>query len=164
MRLPTLDEFPLIDATMNGISACLLLTGFVLIKARRFRAHAYLMIAAFCSSTVFLACYLTYHAQRPPKSLGLGWSTFSVIYFTILISHTVLAVVILPLIAVTFWRAYRRLWEKHRRISMVTMPLWFYVSVTGVVIYWMLYHIAPTMAPPSGANHATDADTTTRHF
>ena len=140
-----LDDFPLLNASLNGTSACLLLLGFGLIKAGRYKAHAGTMIAAFCTSTVFLACYVIYHALRPPKSLGLGFSTFSVIYFIILISHTILAIAILPLIAMTFWRAYKRLWDKHRKIAVITLPLWFYVSVTGVVIYWMLYHVAPTM-------------------
>ena len=145
MNWISLDSFPLLNSCLNATSATLLVTGFVFIKTGRYKAHAATMIAAFCTSTVFLTCYVIYHAQRAPKSLGLPMSTFKVVYFTILISHTILAIVIVPLILVTFWRAYKRLWDKHRKIAVITMPLWFYVSVTGVVIYWMLYHIAPTL-------------------
>jgi uncharacterized membrane protein YozB (DUF420 family) len=141
----SLDSFPLLNSCLNAASATLLLAGFVFIKTGRYKAHGVSMIAAFCTSSVFLTCYLIYHVQRPPKSLGLPMSTFKVVYFTILISHTILAIVIVPLILVTFWRAYKRLWDKHRKIAVITMPLWFYVSVTGVVIYWMLYHVAPTL-------------------
>jgi uncharacterized membrane protein YozB (DUF420 family) len=145
VRPITLDDFPALNASLNGTSAVLLLIGYVLIKRGQIRAHAAAMIAAVCTSAVFLACYLIYHAQRPPKSLGLPRSAFSTTYFVILISHTILAVVILPLIALTLWRAYRRRWDLHRKISVITFPLWLYVSVTGVVIYWLLYHMAPKM-------------------
>jgi uncharacterized membrane protein YozB (DUF420 family) len=140
-----LDDFPALNASLNGTSALLLLTGYVLIKRRRIKAHAAAMIAAVCTSAAFLACYLIYHLQRPPKSLGLPRSAFSTTYYAILFTHTVLAVVILPLIALTLWRAYKRRWDLHRRISVITFPLWLYVSVTGVIIYWMLYHVASKM-------------------
>jgi len=136
----SLDSFPLLNCCLNAASASLLLAGFVFIKTGRYKAHAASMIAAFCTSTVFLTCYLIYHTHRAPKSLGLPMSTFTVVYFIILFTHTILAIVIVPLILVTFWRAYKRLWDKHRKIAVITMPLWFYVSVTGVVIYFMLYH------------------------
>ena len=135
-----LDSFPLLNSCLNATSATLLVIGFIFIKTGRYKAHGITMIAAFCTSAVFLTCYLIYHTQRAPKSLGLPMSAFTMVYFIILFTHTILAIVIVPLILITFWRAYKRLWDKHRKIAVITMPLWFYVSVTGVVIYFMLYH------------------------
>ncbi len=140
-----IQDFPALNASLNATSAVLLLSGYILIKLRKVRSHATLMICAVVTSTAFLACYLIYHAQTAPRSLGVPPGLFRTIYFSILISHTILAVVILPLIAMTLLRAYRRQWERHRRISLITFPLWFYVSVTGVIIYWMLYRVAPGM-------------------
>ena len=141
-------DFPLLNASLNGASAVFLLVAYGFIKARRYTAHAAMMIAAVATSTAFLACYLTYHAIRvrrgitlthfPPGSLR-PW------YLALLGSHTILAVVILPLILITLWWAAKRKWRLHRLISVWTFPLWLYVSVTGVVIYWMLYHVAPTL-------------------
>jgi uncharacterized membrane protein YozB (DUF420 family) len=145
LRPIALDDFPALNASLNGTSALLLLAGYVLIKRRRIKAHAVAMIAAVCTSTVFLACYLTYHYRRGTHRLNLPRSAFSTTYYAILTSHTILAVVILPLIALTLWRAYKRRWDLHRKISVITFPLWLYVSVTGVVIYWLLYHGAPRM-------------------
>jgi uncharacterized membrane protein YozB (DUF420 family) len=136
----SLDSFPLLNSCLNATSASLLLGGVIFIKTGRYKAHVATMIAAFCTSTIFLTCYIIYHVQRAPKILGLPMSTFTVVYFIILFTHTILAIVIVPLILITFWRAYKRLWDKHRKIAVITMPLWFYVSVTGVVIYLMLYH------------------------
>ena len=140
--------FPLVNATLNGTSAVLLLAGYGFIKTRRYAAHATMMIAAFVTSTAFLACYLTYHYLRVQQGITVTHfpqSGLQPVYLTILISHTILAVVILPLILTTLWRAARRQWARHRRISVWTFPLWLYVSVTGVVIYWMLYHVAPAL-------------------
>jgi uncharacterized membrane protein YozB (DUF420 family) len=140
-----IEDFPLVNASLNGASAALLLGGYVLIKLRRIRSHAAMMLAAVVTSTAFLACYLTYHWLRSRQGIVVTRfppSTWRPVYLIILISHTFLAVVILPLIAITLWRAYRRQWDRHRRISVITFPLWFYVSVTGVIIYWMLYHLA----------------------
>ena len=143
-----LSYFPVINASLNGTSALLLLLAFVFVKARKYVAHGTTMIAAVVTSSVFLGCYLTYHAllvrrgivlTRFPESSLRPW------YRLLLGSHTILAVVILPLIAITLWAAYRRNWVLHRRISVWTFPLWFYVSVTGVAVYWMLYHVAPTL-------------------
>lgn len=141
--------FPFINATLNATSAAFLLIAYAMIKARRIRPHTVLMIAALFTSTAFLICYITYHIDRamrhevitrfPP---GTIWRP---IYLTILITHTILAIVILPMVIVTFWRAIHRRWESHRRIAVWTFPLWLYVSVTGVVIYWMLYRFAPTL-------------------
>ena len=148
-----LSYFPVVNASLNGTSAVLLVIAFALVKARRYAAHATVMILALLTSSAFLACYLTYHylrakqgvtvTQFPPGSLR-PW------YLALLFSHTILAVVILPLIATALWAAIRRRWPLHRKISSVTLPLWFYVSVTGVVIYWMLYHVAPALR--SGAH------------
>jgi uncharacterized membrane protein YozB (DUF420 family) len=121
----------------------------ILIKARRVRGHAICMIAAVVSSIVFLACYLIYHYLKLKAGVALtrfpasGWRP---VYLAILISHTILAVVILPMIAMTLWRAWKRQWEGHRRIASPTFWLWLYVSVTGVIVYWMLYHMAPRIA------------------
>ena len=140
-------DFPLLNATLNGASAVLLAAAFVLIKRGRIRAHGWTMCAAVVTSTAFLACYVTYHALKQQR--GETFTPFPPhpvwrpVYLTVLWTHTPLAAVILPLIAMTLWRAYKRQWALHRRISVVTLPLWFYVSVTGVVIYLMLYQLAP---------------------
>jgi uncharacterized membrane protein YozB (DUF420 family) len=142
----TVENFPLVNATLNGASAVFLLIAYVLIKARRYAAHATMMMAAVVTSTAFLGCYLTYHYLRVRQGITVTRfpaSGLRPLYLTILLSHTFLAVVILPLVALTLFRAFRREWFGHRRISVWTFPLWLYVSVTGVVIYWMLYHIAP---------------------
>ena len=139
-----LELFPPIDAALNGTSALLLLTGYILIRNRKIFAHATMMISAFVTSTIFLAFYLTYH--RFHGTTHFPESSARPIYLIILGTHTVLAAVIVPLILITFWRAYKRQWVKHRRIARWTFPLWLYVSVTGVVIYWMLYHLAPRLA------------------
>lgn len=138
-------DFPWINASLNATSATLLFAGWVLIKLHRIRAHGYAMAAALVTSTAFLACYLTYHYLRGGRVTTFPASDWRPWYYALLISHTILAVVILPLIAMTVWRAYKRQWDKHRRISVITLPLWFYVSVTGVAVYWMLYHFAPTL-------------------
>jgi uncharacterized membrane protein YozB (DUF420 family) len=145
----TFHDFPLVNATLNGASAVLLASGFVLIKQGKVKAHATMMISAVCTSAAFLACYLTYHTLKAMHGETISHfppGNVRPIYLTILISHTILAVVILPLIAMTLWRAYHEQWEKHRKVAVITFPLWFYVSVTGVVIYWMLYDLAPRLA------------------
>ena len=143
-----LSYFPLVNASLNGASAVFLVAAYGLIKARRFAAHATMMIAAVITSTAFLACYLTYHTLRFRQGIGVTKfppSGLRPVYLTILTSHTILAVVILPLVMITLFRAARRQWPRHRRISVWTFPLWLYVSVTGVIIYWMLYHVAPAL-------------------
>jgi protein SCO1/2/putative membrane protein len=139
----TLADFPHLNAALNALSAVLIVTGLVLIRRGRFRAHAAMMIAATITSTAFLVCYLIYHAQMPPKSFAVAASPIRTIYFGILLSHTLLAAVVLPLVLISLWRAYRRQWEKHRRIGPWTSGVWLYVSITGVIIYWMLYHLWP---------------------
>jgi uncharacterized membrane protein YozB (DUF420 family) len=142
-------SFPAIEATLNGSSAVLLAAAWLCIKRNNWRAHATLMIAAVVTSAAFLTCYLSYHAYRVRHGVGVTRfppSAWRPMYLSVLVSHTVLAVVILPLILTTLYFAIRRRWTRHRRISAVTLPLWLYVSVTGVVVYWMLYHLAPGLA------------------
>lgn len=140
--------FPVINASLNGASAIFLVIAYVLIKARRFAAHATMMIAALITSVAFLTCYLTYHALRVRMGITVTHFPQGALrpyYLLLLGSHTILAVVILPLILMTVWWASRRNWRLHRTISVWTFPLWLYVSVTGVMVYWMLYHVAPKL-------------------
>jgi uncharacterized membrane protein YozB (DUF420 family) len=137
--------FPQINATLNATSALLLLAGRYFISRHKIPAHRASMIAAFTTSTLFLISYLAYHytlyhfAHSASKHFqGQGWSR--PLYFTILISHTILAVVIVPMILVTLSRALRERFDRHRAIARWTYPIWLYVSVTGVIIYFMLYH------------------------
>jgi uncharacterized membrane protein YozB (DUF420 family) len=132
--------FPVIDASLNGTSAVLLLVGRGFIKRGRMAAHRAVMIAALASSSIFLACYLYYHWHVGSVHFqGQGWSR--PVYFTILISHTILAATIVPMIMITLSRALRERFDRHRAIARWTYPLWMYVSVTGVIVYFMLYHL-----------------------
>ena len=140
--------FPFINATLNATSAAFLLFAYVMIKQRKIRAHTIAMIAALFTSAAFLACYLTYHINRamhhgvitrfPP---GTIWRP---IYLTILFSHLALAVAIVPLALITLNRALKGRFEPHRKIARWTLPIWLYVSLTGVLIYWMLYQLYPS--------------------
>ena len=131
--------FPVIDASLNGTSAVLLLIGRGFIKRGQMAAHRAVMIAALASSSIFLACYLYYHWHvGSVRFQGHGWSR--PVYFTILISHTLLAITILPLVIITLSRALRERFDQHRAIARWTFPLWLYVSCTGVIVYFMLYH------------------------
>jgi uncharacterized membrane protein YozB (DUF420 family) len=131
--------FPAINATLNGASAVLLLIGRNFIKRGRMATHRAFMIAAVTTSTLFLISYLYYHAHvGSVRFQGQGWTR--PVYFTILISHTILAAAIVPLVIITLSRALRGRFDRHRAIARWTFPLWLYVSVTGVVIYFMLYH------------------------
>lgn len=131
---------PRINATLNGTSAVLLLIGHNYIKRGRMAAHRAFMIAAVVTSSLFLTSYLYYHAHVGLVHFrGQGWSR--PLYFTILTSHTILAIAIVPLVIITLSRALRERFDRHRTIARWTYPLWLYVSVTGVVIYLMLYHL-----------------------
>jgi uncharacterized membrane protein YozB (DUF420 family) len=134
-------DLPAVNATLNALSALLLLTGYVMIKQRRLIAHRNVMIAALVSSALFLTSYLVYHAQVGSKHFP-GTGTARTVYLTILITHTVLAAAVPFLAAITVWRAYRKRWSLHTRIARWTLPIWLYVSVTGVVVYWMLYQMS----------------------
>jgi uncharacterized membrane protein YozB (DUF420 family) len=137
-------ELPAVNASLNGLSAIFLTAGFVFIKRGNKIAHRNCMVAAFVTSIVFLGCYLTYHTylavvlhQGPTRFLHPVW--FRPIYLTILLTHTVLAAVIVPMILVTLYRAKKERFESHKKIARWTWPLWMYVSVTGVLVYWLLY-------------------------
>ena len=135
--------FPALDASLNGTSAVLLLVGRGFIKRGNMAAHRAVMLAALVSSSVFLACYLYYHWHVGSVHFqGQGWSR--PVYFSILISHTILAAAIVPLIIITLSRALRQRFDRHRAIARWTYPLWMYVSVTGVIVYFMLYHLFAT--------------------
>jgi uncharacterized membrane protein YozB (DUF420 family) len=140
----TILDLPAVNASLNGLSAIFLSAGFVFIKHGNKIAHRNCMIAAFVTSIIFLSCYLTYHGylayalhRGPTRFVNPAW--FRPIYLTILLTHTVLAVVIVPLILTTLWRAKRERFEAHKKIARWTLPLWLYVSVTGVLVYWLLY-------------------------
>lgn len=133
---------PALNATLNAASAILLAAGYLLIRRRRVAGHKRCMLSAFSASTVFLVSYLTlrYFAGMT-RFTGQGW--IRPVYFTILISHTILAAAIVPLALVTLSRGLRGRYDRHVRIARWTLPLWLYVSATGVLVYWILYHLYP---------------------
>jgi putative membrane protein len=135
---------PHLNAVLNTTSALLLLAGFRFIRLGRIHAHRNCQVTAVMTSTLFLISYLTYHYYHGATRFA-GQGLARPLYFTILISHTILAVVIVPLIVVTLYRAALGDFDRHRRIARWTLPLWLYVSVTGVVVYMMLYHIYPSL-------------------
>lgn len=139
--------FPVINATLNGTSAVLIATGRVLIRRGRVTAHRACMIAAVICSSGFLCSYLWYHAHVGSIRFQ-GQGIVRPMYFGILISHTLLAAVVVPLVIVTLMRGLRARFDRHRAIARWTYPVWLYVSITGVVIYVMLYHLyaAPKVA------------------
>ena len=141
--LNLISRLPHLNALLNSTSAILLISGYRFIRLGRIKAHRNCQIAAVVSSTVFLASYITYHYFHG-TSRFMGQGVVRLVYFSILISHTILAVVIVPLVIVTLLRAARGDFRRHRRIARVTLPLWLYVSVTGVIIYLMLYQIYPS--------------------
>ena len=136
----SVSDLPALNAALNATSALLLLTGYVLIKRQQREAHEKVMLAALTSSALFLISYVVYHLQVGSVRFTLT-GPIRAVYFFILITHVVLAIVIVPLVIATSLRAFRRRFEAHRRIARVTLPLWGYVSVTGVLVYWMLYHL-----------------------
>lgn len=147
----SLTHFPALNATLNALTALLLLAGFIFIKRGNKNAHRACMISAFATSAVFLACYLTYHfgmqyyyGKGVTKFTTPGWPR--IIYLTILGTHTILAVVILPLILRTLYLAAKERFDEHRRLARWTWPIWIYVSITGVIVYLMLYQIYPPVA------------------
>src|SRR5215468_10594997 len=131
--------FPVINASLNGASTILLLVGRWFISQRRIAAHRLTMITAVITSTLFLISYLYYHFHvHSVPFQGTGWSR--PVYYAILASHVVLAIVIVPLVSITLLRALRERFDRHRAIARWTFPLWLYVSITGVLVYLMLYH------------------------
>lgn len=135
-----IESLPTLNATLNALSAVLLLNGYLLIRRRKIRAHKLSMIAAVATSALFLVSYLVYHFHIGSRPFaGQGW--VRAVYFSILLSHTVLAVAIVPLVLITLRRALKGHFDRHARIAKRTLPLWMYVSVTGVIVYWMLYRM-----------------------
>ena len=135
-----LSVLPSVNAALNAASAVLLVLGYTLIRRRAITAHMVTMLAACGTSTLFLISYLTYHAVHGSTRFQ-GTEAVRIFYFTVLTSHTILAVVIVPLVILTLTRALRGNFLKHARIARITLPLWLYVSVTGVVVYWLLYRV-----------------------
>jgi len=131
---------PTLNAFLNALSAVLLTTGYYFIRQRRITAHKRCMVAAVATSCLFLVSYLTYHFQIGSKPFQ-GQGVIRTVYFSILSSHTTLAAAIVPLVIMTLRRAWKGNFERHARIARRTLPLWLYVSVTGVVVYWMLYRL-----------------------
>jgi len=134
---------PHLNACLNATSAILLFSGWRFIKAHNVPAHRACQVSALIVSLLFLASYLTYHYYHGTTRFQ-GTGIARPIYFTILISHTILAIVIVPLVALTLYRALREDFVRHRRIARITFPLWLYVSITGVIVYLMLYQIYPS--------------------
>jgi len=138
--MPSLQDLPTVNAILNGIAAAFLLAGWVLIRRRRMRAHRAAMLSALVCSVAFLASYLVYHAQVGSVRFQ-GTGAIRTVYFTVLLTHTVLAAAVPFLAAITLTRALQRRFPRHRAIARWTLPIWLYVSVTGVAVYWMLYHL-----------------------
>jgi len=137
----SLTDLPAVNASLNTITAALLLYGFVLIKSGQKEKHKKVMISALVSSTLFLVSYLTYHyAVGSVPYQRYDWTR--TLYFAILIPHTILAVGMLPFIIVAVWRALHDQFDKHKKIVRWLWPVWMYVSVTGVAVYFMLYHVS----------------------
>ena len=137
MTIP-LSSLPAVNASLNGASAVFLFAGYLFIRRGKIQAHRACMVTAFTCSTVFLASYVYFHLHAGIIRFG-GQGRIRPVYFTLLTSHTILAVVIVPLVLITLSRALRERFDRHRAIARWTLPLWIYVSVTGVIIYWLLY-------------------------
>jgi putative membrane protein len=144
----TVHDLPAVNASLNGLSAIFLTAGYIFIRRKNIIAHRNCMISAFVTSVIFLTCYVIYHGYRywvlhigPTHFLEPEW--FKPIYLIILGTHTILAVVIVPMILITLSRALKQRFELHKKIARWTWPLWMYVSVTGVIVYFLLYQIFP---------------------
>jgi putative membrane protein len=135
----TVHDLPAVNASLNALSAIFLAAGFVFIRQKNSVAHRNCMMTAFATSIVFLACYLSYHFSVQTVTHFRNPAWFRPFYLAILLTHTVLAVVIVPMILTTLYLARRQNFEAHKKIARWTWPLWMYVSVTGVAVYWLLY-------------------------
>ena len=134
----TVHDLPAVNATLNAISAVLLTAGYLLIRARRITLHRRCMLAAFATSSLFLACYVTYHAQvGSVRFMRQGF--VRPLYYTILVTHVTLAALVLPLAIITLSRGLQARFDRHRAIARWTLPVWIYVSLTGVLVYVLLY-------------------------
>jgi uncharacterized membrane protein YozB (DUF420 family) len=136
-----MDSQAALNASLNGLSAILLACGYVAIRAKKIARHKFFMVSAFLVSTAFLVSYVVHHIRVKQMILFQGQGWIRPVYFTLLTSHTILAIVIVPMIIVTLRRAWLEKFDKHRIIARWTLPLWFYVSVTGVIVYLMVYQI-----------------------
>jgi uncharacterized membrane protein YozB (DUF420 family) len=138
--LISIHDLPIVNATLNATAAILLVWGYILIRRRSIAAHRRVMLAAFATSSVFLCCYLIYHynvgSVRFPRT-----GIVRTVYLSILATHTALAATVPPLAIITLSRGLRERFDRHRRIARWALPVWLYVSVTGVVVYWMLYQM-----------------------
>jgi uncharacterized membrane protein YozB (DUF420 family) len=144
----TFQDLPALNAILNGTSAVLLAAGYASIRRGKVIAHRNAMVLAFAVSMVFLVSYILHKVYVGPRSFsGLGW--IRPIYFTILISHTILAAAIVPLALITLTLGFRGKLQRHKKIARWTLPIWFYVSTTGVVIYFLLYRVYASHAVPS---------------
>ena len=139
--MPDVHTLPAVNASLNALAAILLVTGYVLIRRRQWIAHRNVMTAALVTSVLFLTSYLIYHAQVGSVRFP-GHGTARTVYLTILVTHTALAAIVPFLAGITVYRAWRRRFAQHKRLARWTLPIWLYVSVTGVVVYWMLYKVA----------------------
>ena len=135
-------SLPAVNASLNGTATLLLTIGYILMRQKKITAHRNFMVAAGVTSAFFLISYLVYHFQVGSVKFQHGGAVKAV-YLTILFSHIILALAIAVLVPMTFWRAFKNDVERHRKIARITFPIWMYVSITGVVIYFMLYHLYP---------------------
>jgi len=139
------NRLPAVNAALNATCTALLILAYVAIRARRIRLHQTLMIAAFCTSVVFLASYLYFHivvkGGQPTRFTAEGWP--SRLYFTILYTHMILAAIVAVVAPITLVLGFNAHNNRHKQIARWTLPVWLYVSVTGVIVYWMLYHLYP---------------------
>ncbi len=136
----SISDLPAVNATLNTLSSIWLICGYIFVRQKKIAAHRFCMLGALTTSALFLISYLTYHYHAGSKAFT-GQGTIRTVYFTILLTHTVLAMAIVPLALITLSRALKERFDKHKRIARWTLPIWFYVSVTGVVIYLMLYQM-----------------------
>ena len=139
---PIIASLPHLNAALNATATVLLVTGWLLIKRRRIQQHRAVMIAAVITSAAFLTSYVTYHANAGSRPFA-GQGPIRIVYFGILISHVILAAAILPLALITLTHGLRERFDRHVPIARWTLPIWLYVSVTGVAVYWMLYRLYP---------------------
>ena len=136
----TLSDLPAVNATLNGISAVLLVIGYALVRQRKLEQHRRVMIAAFTTSVLFLICYVIYHANVGSRRFP-GQGPIRSVYFFILITHIVLAALVPPMAIITLVRGLRARYDSHMKLARWTLPIWLYVSVTGVIVYVMLYQM-----------------------
>ena len=143
----TAADLPAVNATLNAISTILLVAGWLFIRSGNKRGHIACMVSALITSAAFLTCYLIYHSLMGSKPFPVEYPTARKIYFVILIPHIILAIVNLPMIIMTVVPAIRQRFDRHQRIARWTLPVWLFVSVTGVLVYLMLYQWFPAPTP-----------------